>query len=82
MSRPPRIDYPGALHHLTSRGNAHADIVSDDDDRTRFVQALDEVIGHFGWLCHAWCLMDNHYHLLVETPEANLARGMRRLNGV
>ncbi len=82
MSRPPRIDYPGALHHLTARGNARADIVSDDDDRTRFVQVLDEVVGHFGWRCHAWCLMDNHYHLLVETPEANLARGMRRLNGV
>ncbi len=82
MSRPLRIEYPGALYHLTSRGNARANIVDDDTDRQLFTEVLGAVVDRFGWLCHAWCLMDNHYHLLVETPTANLSRGMRQLNGV
>ncbi len=82
MARHLRIEYPGALYHLTSRGNARADIVEDDADRQLFTEVLGAVVDRFGWLCHAWCLMDNHYHLLVETPTANLSRGMRQLNGV
>ncbi len=82
VSRPLRIEYPGALYHVTSRGNARADIVGGDDDRRLFVDVLGAVVERFAWICHAWCLMDNHYHLLVETPRANLSRGMRQLNGV
>lgn len=54
----------------------------DDEDRALFLACLGEVIVRFGWLCHAYCLMDNHYHLLIETPEGNLSLGMRQLNGV
>ena len=82
MARPLRIEYPGALYHFTSRGNARADIVGDDGDRQIFVDTLSATVDRFGWLCHAWCLMDNHYHVLVETPAPNLSRGMRQLNGV
>ncbi len=82
MLRSLRIEYPGALHHVTNRGNARADIVRDDDDRRLFVDLLGAAVERFAWLRHAWCLMDNHYHLLVETPMANLSGGMRQLNGV
>ncbi len=77
MSMPLRIEYPGALYHVTSRGNARGDIVGGDEDRRLVVDVLASVAERFGWLCHAWCLMDNHYHLLVETPAANLSGGMR-----
>lgn len=82
MARPLRLEFPGALYHITSRGNARADIYLDDDDRWLFLDVLAEVIGRFGWVCHAYCLMGNHYHLLIETPDANLSLGMRQLNGV
>ena len=82
MARPLRIEYPGALYHVTSRGNARADIVGDDGDRQIFVDTLSATVDRFGWLCHAWCLMDHHYHVLVVTPAPNLSRGMRHLNGV
>ena len=82
MARQLRIEYPGALYHVTSRGNAKNDIVTDDDDRKNFLSALGSVVKRFNWLCHGYCLMDNHYHLLIETPEGNLAKGMRQLNGV
>jgi REP element-mobilizing transposase RayT len=81
MARPLRIEYPGAVYHVTSRGNARQDIVADDRDRTQFFALLAHVIDRYGWLCHAYCLMDNHYHLLLETPQANLSQGMRQLNG-
>ncbi|MCH7937051.1 MAG: transposase [Proteobacteria bacterium] len=82
MSRPLRIEFPGALYHLTARGNARADIFVDDADRRNFLSVLERTVERCGWLCHAYCLMSNHYHLLVETPQANLSRGMRHLNGV
>jgi putative transposase len=82
MSRPLRIEYPGALYHVTSRGNARADIYLYDQDRQAFLDVLSEAVERFGWWCHGYCLMDNHYHLLIETPMANLGRGMRHLNGV
>ncbi|TYO96833.1 REP element-mobilizing transposase RayT [Geothermobacter ehrlichii] len=82
MSRPLRIEFPGAVYHITSRGNAKADIFLDDGDRLLFLKTLTRVVKRFNWLCHAYCLMDNHYHLLIETPEGNLSAGMRQLNGV
>jgi putative transposase len=82
MTRPLRIEFPGALYHVTSRGNAQQRIFLDDKDRESFLGTLAWVVERFGWRCHAYCLMNNHFHLLIETPEANLSRGMRQLNGV
>lgn len=82
MARPLRLQYPGALYHLTSRGNARQKIFLDDDDRELFMSTLSHVISRHGWLCHGYCLMDNHYHLIVETPRPNLSLGMRQLNGI
>jgi putative transposase len=82
MARPLRIEFPGAIYHVTARGNARSAIFIDDDDRETFLVRLGEVVTHFAWLCHAYCLMNNHYHLLIETPEGNLSEGMRQLNGV
>jgi REP element-mobilizing transposase RayT len=75
------LEFAGALYHLTARGNARADIFSDDEDRRLFLELLAQEISQQGWRCYAYCLMDNHYHLLIETPEPNLVAGMRRLNG-
>jgi len=82
MARPLRIEYPDAVYHVTSRGNARSDIFHSDHDREEFLFILDTVIKRFNWLCHAYCLMDNHYHLLIETPDGNLSLGMRQLNGI
>jgi putative transposase len=82
MARPLRLDFPGAVHHVTARGNAQAAIFVDDTDRQALLRTLQEIIGQQHWLCHGYCLMDNHYHLLVETPDADLSVGMRQLNGV
>lgn len=82
MARPLRIEFPGAIYHVTSRGNARRQIFLDDADREAFLATLAWVIERFKWICHAYCLMDNHFHLMIETPEANLSRGMRQLNGV
>jgi len=82
MARPLRIEFEGAVYHVTSRGNARDDIYLSDADREMFLDALAHVVDRFGWICHAYCLMDNHYHLMIETPQANLSRGMRQLNGI
>jgi len=82
MSRPLRIEYPGALYHVTSRGDRKEAIYEDNLDRLKFLDVLEEVIGGYNWICHAYCLMGNHYHLVIQTPDANLAKGMRQLNGV
>lgn len=82
MSRPIRIEFPDALYHVTSRGDRREDIFEDDEDRRAFLQTLAQVVNQFNWLCFAWCLMDNHYHLLIQTPDGNLSKGMRQLNGV
>ncbi len=82
MTRPLRLEYEGALYHVTSRGNAGEQIFSDDRDRGRFLEILGDVVSRYGWICHAYCLMNNHYHLLIETPQAHLSRGMQLLNGV
>jgi putative transposase len=82
MARPLRIEFPGAVYHVTSRGNARAPIFLGDADQHLFLDTLGAVVEQHGWLCRAYCLMTNHYHLLLETPGANLSRGMRELNGV
>ena len=82
MSRPLRLEFCGALYHVTSRGDRREDIYDDDEDRERFLEILGGVVSDFNWVCHAYCLMDNHYHLLIATPDGNLAKGMRQLNGV
>ena len=82
MARPLRIEYSGSVYHITSRGNARQDIFDDDPDRNLFLDTLAKVINRYNWLCHAYCLMDNHYHLVIETPEGNLSEGMRQLNGI
>lgn len=82
MARPLRVEYPGALYHVTCRGNAREAIFFADPDRELFLQVLAQVVERFNWLCHAYCLMTNHYHLLVETVDPTLARGMRQLDGV
>jgi REP element-mobilizing transposase RayT len=82
MSRPLRIEFHGALYHLTSRGDRREDIFENNLDRFCFLHVLDEVCDTYNWVCHSYCLMGNHYHLLVETPDANLSKGMRQLNGV
>lgn len=82
MARPLRVEFNGALYHVTSRGNARAAIFDDDGDRKAFLEILGKVVSRFNWLCHAYCLMNNHYHLVIETPEANLSKGMRQLNGI
>jgi putative transposase len=82
MARPLRIEYAGALYHVTARGNRQEDIFNSDIDRKAFLEVLAQVVERFNWLVHAYCLMDNHYHLLIETPDGNLSNGMRQLNGV
>ena len=82
MSRPLRISYPGALYHITSRGDGRENIYLIEEDREVFLSIMGEVYNKFNWQFHAYCLMSNHYHLLVETPRANLSKGMQYLNGV
>lgn len=81
MSRPLRLEFSGALYHVTVRGNARQPVFLDDADRSRFLAFLAREIFQHGWRCYAYCLMTNHFHLLVETPRPGLARGMHRLNG-
>jgi len=82
MSRPLRIEFEGALYHITARGNRQESIFYSDNDRDMFLRILGKVIVRYNWVCHAYCLMDNHYHLLIETTDGNLSAGMRQLNGV
>ena len=82
MARPLRIEYAGAVYHITSRGNERKPVFKGDQDRINFLNTLQHVNKRCNWICHAYCLMDNHYHLLIETPEGNLSAGMRQLNGV
>jgi REP element-mobilizing transposase RayT len=81
MPRSPRIQVPGGLYHVTSHGVYAQDLFREDADRELFLSLLETVTDACAWLCHAYCLMGTHYHLLVETPLPNLAAGLQRLNG-
>ncbi|HEX4121203.1 MAG TPA: transposase [Verrucomicrobiae bacterium] len=82
MARALRIEYAGAVYHIVARGNQGRSIFDDDRDRLRFLDTLGETCDKTGWRIHAFVLMGNHYHLLAETPEANLVAGMKWLQGV
>ncbi|OFW57359.1 MAG: hypothetical protein A2Y75_06250 [Candidatus Solincola sediminis] len=80
MGRPLRLEFPGAFYHVVSRGNAKQAIFESDDDRRLFLGTLSRVIKRHNMILHAYCLMQNHFHLLIETPDGNLSRGMHNLN--
>ncbi len=82
MARPLRIEFAGALYHVTGRGDRREASYDDDEDRRAFLEIVGAVVGDFNWGCHALWLMSNHYHHVLETPDGNLAKGMRQLNGV
>lgn len=81
MGRPLRIEFPGAYYHVTARGNEQRDIYKSQADRERFCSYLASASERYGAVVHVWCLMSNHYHLLVETPAGNLSQIMRHING-
>jgi REP element-mobilizing transposase RayT len=81
MARPLRIEYPGAFYHVTSRGNEQKDVFKSKKDREKFLEYLESATKRYGAGIHAYCLMSNHYHLLLETPAGNLAQIMRHING-
>jgi putative transposase len=76
-----RIEYAGAAYHVMARGNQGRDIYDDERDRKLWLETLGEAWAKTGWRIHAWVIMNNHYHLLLETPEANLVVGMKWLQG-
>lgn len=80
MPRPLRVQSPG-YYHVGTRGNARMDIYCDVVDRYLFLDLLDRIAGDSKWALHAWCLMTNHYHLVLESRQQNLSAGMHRLNG-
>lgn len=82
MSRPQRIEFENAYYHVMNRGSGHRDIFDDANDREQFLITVTEAHKRFGIEIHAYCLMSNHYHLLIKTPEGNLGRAMRHINGV
>lgn len=77
MARKLRIQYPGAIYHTMNRGDRREPIFLDDHDRSQFLETLGEACEKTDWQVHVWCLMNNHFHLVVETPRANLVEGMR-----
>ena len=81
MGRPLRIEYPGALYHITSRGNEKREIFLDDHDRGKFLEILKDYHERYGILIHSYVLMNNHYHLVLETPKGNLLKAMHGING-
>lgn len=81
MSRPLRIEYPGAFYHVTSRGNEQKVIFKSQKDREKFLAYLESAVTRYGAVIHAYCLMSNHVHLLLETPGGNLSQIMRHING-
>jgi REP element-mobilizing transposase RayT len=82
MARPLRLEFPGAIYHVTSRGDRQEDIFLNDDDRDDWLEILGIVSTRFNWVVHAYCQMTNHFHIVVETIDGNLSRGMRQLNGL
>src|SRR5262245_32936310 len=82
MARKLRVQYPGAIYHFMNRGDRREAIFNNDNDRRLFLSTLQEACAKTDWQAHAWCLMSNHLHLVIETPRANLVEGMRWLLGV
>lgn len=82
MSRPQRIEFPGAFYHVMNRGRHREPIFHKEQHYASFLDILGECVDRFGCELHAYCLMSNHYHLLISTPNANLQRAMRHLGGV
>jgi REP element-mobilizing transposase RayT len=82
MARPLRLQLSGGLYHVTARGNDRRVIFADDIDCSRFLEVLASVVARYRVRCHAYCLMGNHYHVLLQTPDPNLSAAMRQLNGV
>lgn len=82
MARPLRIEFAGALYHVTARGDRREAIFVDDEDRAALLELLGEACSRFDLRSHAYCLMGNHYHLVLETARPNLSRALRHLNGV
>lgn len=82
MARPLRIEIAGGLYHVTSRGDRREEIYLTDADREAWLDIFGDVCRRYRWICHAYCLMNNHYHIVVETADGNLSKGMRHLNGV
>lgn len=82
MARPLRIEFAGALYHITSRGDGQDEIFLGGEDRDLWLNILGHICERFNWVVHAYCQMGNHYHILIETPDGNLSKGMRQLNGV
>ena len=82
MPRPLRMEYAGAIYHVMSRGNRRDKIFRDRPDYERFLNTLHEACEKTGWQVHAWCLLSNHFHLVIETPAPNLVAGMKWLLGV
>ena len=82
MARPLRIEYPGAWYHAMNRGASGRAIFQSDRDRHAFLALFGDIAATFGVEVHAYCLMGNHYHLLLRTPRGNLSRALRHLNGV
>ena len=77
MARKARVEFEGAIYHVLDRGDRREAIFKDDADRRRFLETLGEACARTGWRVHAFVLMSNHYHLMIETPQANLVAGMR-----
>jgi REP element-mobilizing transposase RayT len=82
MARPLRLQFAGALYHVTARGDRKASIYLDDTDRLVWLQHIGDVCAQFNFVVHGFCQMGNHYHILLETMDGNLSRGMQQLNGV
>src|SRR6516164_7309285 len=82
MARKVRVEYPGAIYHVMNRGDRREAIFKDDNDRQCFLASLQEACEKTGWQVHAYCLMPNHFHLVVETPRGNLVAGMKWLLGM
>ena len=81
MARPLRLEYPGAVWHITARGNERKNIFRSDADRRLLLELLGDAVRRYGWIVHTYVLMSNHYHFLIETPRPTLSRGMQWLNG-
>ncbi len=81
MARQRRFEYPGGIYYIRARG-VENEIFKDESDRKRFLDILSETVYRFKWLCHSYCLLNDHYHLILETPYGNLSKGMRQINGL